>query len=51
MSDNLRKLEREVEIARSQLKSDLTILSAPSTYASVKETLKTEANSALHNVV
>jgi len=51
MSDNLRKLEREVEIARSRLKSDLTVLSAPSTYASVKETLKTEANSAFYNVV
>ena len=51
MSDNLRKLECEVEIARSRLKSDLTVLSSPSTYASFKEALKTEANSTLYNVV
>jgi hypothetical protein len=51
MSDHLRKLEHEVEIARSRLKSDLTVLSSPSTYASFKETLKTEANSTLDNIL
>jgi hypothetical protein len=51
MSDHLRKLEHEVEIARSRLKSDLTVLSSPGTYASFKETLKTEANSTLDNIL
>ena len=51
MSDNLRKLEREVEIARSRLKSDLSVLTSPRTYASFKDDLKSEANSTLYSVV
>jgi hypothetical protein len=51
MSDNLRQLEREVEDARSRLKSDLSALSSPGTYASFKEDLRSEANSTFFNVV
>ena len=51
MSDNLGKLEREVEIARSRLRSDLSVLSSPRTYASFKEDLKSEANSTFYNLV
>jgi len=51
MSDNLSKLEREVEIARSRLKSDLSVLTSPRTYASFKDDLKSEANSTFYNVV
>ena len=46
-----RKLEREVEIARSRLKSDLSVLSSPRTYAAFKEDLKSEANSTVYNLV
>jgi hypothetical protein len=51
MSENLGKLEREVEIARSRLRSDLSVLSSPRTYASFKQDLKSEANSTFYNLV
>ena len=51
MDDDVKKLEREVEIARSRLKSDLSVLSSPRTYAAFKEDLKREANSTVYNLV
>jgi hypothetical protein len=51
MTEELRKIEREVEEARSRLRSDLYVLSSPRTYAAFKEDLKSEANSKVHNLV
>jgi hypothetical protein len=51
MNDDVQKLEREVDIARSRLKSDLSVLSSPRTYAAFKEDLKREANSTVYNLV
>ena len=51
MTNDVRNLEREVEIARSRLKSDLSVLSSPRTYAAFKEDLKSEANSTVNNLI
>lgn len=51
MTDGVRKLEREVEIARSRLRSDLSVLSSPRTYADFKEDLKSEATSKVNDLV
>jgi hypothetical protein len=51
MKEDVRQLEREVEIARSRLRSDLSVLSSPRTYATFKEDLRSEANSTVHNLV
>ena len=51
MTNDVRKLEREVEIARSRLRSDLSVLSSPRTYAAFKEDLTSEANSTVNNLV
>jgi hypothetical protein len=51
MTDDVRKLEHEVEIARSRLRSDLSVLSSPRTYAALKEDLKSEANSKVNDLI
>jgi hypothetical protein len=51
MTNDVRKLEHEVEIARSRLRSDLSVLSSPRTYAAFKEDLKSEANSTVNNLI
>jgi hypothetical protein len=51
MTEQLRKIEREVEEARSRLRSDLQVLSSPRTYAAFKEDLKSEANTSVYNFV
>lgn len=52
MTDDLmRKIEREVEHARSRLRSDLSILNSPQTYSAFKEDLISEANSKVYNLV
>ena len=51
MNDDVKKLEREVDIARSRFKSDLAVLNSPRTYAAFKKDLKREANSTVYNLV
>src|SRR4029078_10724747 len=51
MTNDVRNLEREVETARSRLRSDLSVLSSPRTYAAFKEDLRSEANSTVNNLV
>ena len=50
MMNYVTKLEHEVEIARSRLRSDLSVLSSPRTYAAFKEDLKSEANSKVNDL-
>ena len=51
MTDDFVKIEREVEHARSRLRSDLSILISPRTYSSFKEDLISEANSKVYNLI
>lgn len=51
MTEELRKIECEVEEARSRLRSDLQLLSSPRTYVAFKEDLKSEANTSVYNFV
>ena len=51
MSDEVRKLEREVESARSRLRTDLSVLNSPRTYAAFKDDLKSEANATVYNII
>jgi len=51
MNDEVRKLELEVEGARSRLRNDLAVLSSPHTYTAFKEDVKTEAQATVYNVV
>jgi hypothetical protein len=51
MSDQVTKLEREVESARARLRSDLSVLSSPRTYVAFKEELKSEAHASVYNII